>query len=134
MLDVGEHVPHAQHLGDVLKAGEAGVHPIVAGAAGVDLDLGDGLPERRRPAVEVLHAGACEQVGPQVAAHHVRLGDAVRDRGRGRERRDPRAVTGAEILELHVQVRARFEPVIAASRMFASVCRFLNSCASSTSR
>ncbi len=31
-LDVREHVPHAQHLGDVLKAGEAGVHPVVAAA------------------------------------------------------------------------------------------------------
>ncbi len=105
-LDVGEPVPGAaQHLGDVLKAREAGVHPVVAAAGGVDLDLGDGLPERRCPAVEVLDAGAREQVGPQVAAHHVRLGDAVGDRGRGRERRDPGAVARAEVLELHVQVR-----------------------------
>ena len=58
-LDVREHVPGAaQHLGDVREAREAGVHPVVAAAGRGDLDLGDGLPERRRPAVEILDAGA----------------------------------------------------------------------------
>ena len=54
-LDVGEHVPDPQHLGDVLKPGEAGVHAVVPAAGRGDLDLGDRLPERRRPRVEVLN-------------------------------------------------------------------------------
>ena len=103
-LDVGEHVPEPEHLGDVLEAGEAGVHPVVPAAGRGDLDLGHGLPERRRPGVEVLDPCRLEEVGAQVAGHHVRLGDAVRDRGRGGHRHDPVAVAVAEPFELHVQI------------------------------
>jgi hypothetical protein len=49
---------------------------------------------------------ACSsRVGAQVALHHVRLGDAVGDRGRGGEAADPPAgVTPAQVVQLHVQV------------------------------
>ena len=38
---------------------------------------------------------------------------------------DPPAVPLAQILELHVQVLARFEPSIAAPRMLETVCEVL---------
>ncbi len=103
-LDVGEHVPEPEHFGDVLEAGEAGVHPVVPAAGRGDLDLGHGLPERRRPRIEVLDPRRLQEVGAQVAGHHVRFGDAVRDRGGGGHRRDPVAVAVAEPFELHVQI------------------------------
>jgi hypothetical protein len=97
-------VPEPEHFGDVLEAGEAGVHPVVLAAGRGDFDLGHGLPERRRPGVEVLDPCRLEEVGAQVAGHHVRFGDAVRDRGRGGHRRDSVAVAVAERFELHVQI------------------------------
>jgi len=99
---VGEHCPHAEHLGDVLKPAEAGVHAVVPAAGRGHLDLGDGLPERCGPAVKVLDAGGGEEVGPQVAAHDVRLGDAVGDRGGGREGDGSGAVAVAQPADLHV--------------------------------
>ena len=97
-------MPEPEHFGDVLEAGEAGVHPVVPAAGRGHLDLGHGLPERRRPRIEVLDPRRLQQVGAQVARHHVRFGDAVRDRGGGRHRRDPVAVAVAEPFELHVQI------------------------------
>ena len=108
---VGEHCPHAEHLGDVLKPAEAGVHPVVPAAGRGHLDLRDGLPECCGPAVEVLDAGGGEEVGPQVAAHDVRLGDAVGDRGGGREGDGPRAVAVAQPADLHVQIAGALGPV-----------------------
>ena len=110
-LDVGEHVPQLEHFGDVLEAGEAGVHPVVPAAGRGDLDLGHGLPERRRPRIEVLDPRGLQEVGAQVAGHHVRFGDAVRDRGGGRHRRDPIAVAVAEPFELHVQIACALRAV-----------------------
>ena len=99
---IGEHRPHAEHLGDVLKPAEAGVHAVVPAAGRGHLDLGDGLPERCCPAVEVLDTGGGEEVGAQVAAHDVRFGDAVGDRGGGRERDGSGAVAVAQPADLHV--------------------------------
>ena len=110
-LHVGGHVQHPQHLRDVGEPGEPALHPEVAAALGGQLDLGDDLAEGGGPGVEDLDARGLEQVRPQVALHHVGLGDRVGDRGGGRERDHPAAVAAAQVVDLHVQVGGPHRPV-----------------------
>ena len=102
---------HPQHLRDVGEPGEPALHPEAAAAFGGQLDLGDDLAEGGRPGVEHLDARGLQQVGPQVALHHVRLGDRVGDRGGGGEGDHPAAVAAAQVVDLHVQVGGPHGPV-----------------------
>jgi hypothetical protein len=110
-LDVGEHVPHAEHLGHVAEPGEPALDPEAVPALRGQLHLGDHLPERRRPRVEHRDAGRIQQVGPQVALHDVGLGDRVGDRRGGGEGDHPRPVTAPQVVDLHVQVGGPHGPV-----------------------
>ena len=92
-LDVGEHVPDAQHLRARSETGRTG-----CSCGSCRRRSG---PSRSRVTVwpnVAAHSSKCstpaaaQQVRAQVALHHVRLGDAVGDRRRGRERRDALAV------------------------------------------
>ena len=103
-LDVRGHLPHPQHLRDVAELREPGLDPVVPAAGRRHLERGDALAERGGPLVEVVDVRVLEQVGPEVALHHVRLGDAVGDRRGRRERGDTFPLAGAEVLELHVEV------------------------------
>src|SRR5262249_12873022 len=103
-LHVGEDVPHAQHLRDVTEPGEAALDPEAGAALGGQFNLGDDLAQGGCPAVGHPDTGGVEQVRAQVRLHHVRLGDRVGDRGRGRECDHPVAVAPAQVADLHVQV------------------------------
>ena len=110
-LDVGGDVQHAEHLGDVAEAGEPAFQPEVIAALGSHLDLADELAEGRRPGVEHFDARGLQQVGPQVALHHVGLGDRVGDRGGGGEGDDPGPVAPPQVADLHVEIGCPHRPV-----------------------
>ena len=97
--------------GTLRNAGEPALHAEAVAALGGQLDLGDDLAERGGPGVEHLDPGGLQQVGPQVALHHVGLGDRVGDRGRGGERDHALAVAPAQVVDLHVQVGGAHRPV-----------------------
>ncbi len=101
--DVGDLPVEGEQLGDVLEAGEAGLHPVGA-AVGGELEGGVGAPEGRGPRVEGPQVDLGEQVGVQVGLHHPQLGHRVRHRRRRRERDDPWAVGPAERPQLGVEV------------------------------
>ena len=110
-LDVGEHVPHAEHLGHVAEPGEPALDPEAVAALGGQFDLGDHLAERGGPAVEHVDARGLQQVGAQVALHDVGFGDRVGDRGGGGERDHPGPVPAAQVVDLHVEVGGPHGPV-----------------------
>ncbi len=59
-LDVGEHVPHAEHLRHVAEPGEPALDPEAVAALGCQLDLRDDLAEGGRPGVEHRYPGGLE--------------------------------------------------------------------------
>ena len=86
--NVGDSAEHPQEVGDVREPGETGLHP-VASRVRCHLKRGDRPGERGGPSVEVLDPGRFQCFGLQVVLHDPHLRDGVRDRCRGRERRDP---------------------------------------------
>ena len=104
-------MPSAEQFRHVDEPAEPGLLPEVAAAFGGHLQFGDGLAEGGRPGVEVGDARGFQQVRAQVVLHHVRLGDAVGDRGGGGEGDHPGAVALAQVADLHVQVRGAAGPV-----------------------
>ena len=75
--------------------------------SGASLEVGVTLPERGGPGVEVGRPCSIQEVGAQVALHGECFGDAVGDRGGGRERGDPAAVPAAQVVRVSCPGRMR---------------------------
>ena len=122
-LDVGGDVPHPQQFRYVDEPGEAGVYP-ESGRRPGQLDRVVTWPKVAAQESKSSRPAVGEQVGAQVALHDVGLGHRVGDRRCGRDGGDPVAVGGPQVVDLHVQVRARWDPSMPASRMLDTVRRF----------
>ena len=123
-LHVRGHMPHTHELGNVAEAREPGLHPPPP-AIRRHLQLRHRGAECACPGVEVVHPGVMEEVGAQVALHHVGLGDAVGDRGGGGPGQCPPVCLCRRYSTFMCRSAARWEPSIAASRMLEGVARFL---------
>ena len=99
---VRDRAEHHHQVGDVDERGEAG-HRLV-GAARLQLQLGAGVAEGRRPGVELVHAALAQRLRRLEPQQRVHLAERVGDRrARGLDQRaaGPLAI---EVARLHEQV------------------------------